>query len=34
MPRIPRFNLSGVPQYVIQHDNNRQACFFDEDDIY
>ncbi|MGN8200541.1 transposase [Salinisphaera sp. RV14] len=32
MPRLPRFNLSGVPQHVIQRGNNRQACFFDEDD--
>ena len=32
MPRLPRFNLPGVPQHVIQRGNNRQACFFDEDD--
>ena len=32
MPRLPRFNLVGVPQHIIQRGNNRQACFFDEDD--
>lgn len=32
MPRLPRFNLVGVPQHITQRGNNRQACFFDEDD--
>lgn len=32
MPRLPRFNLVGVPQHIIQRGNNRQACFFAEDD--
>ena len=32
MPRLPRFNLVGVPQHVIQRGNNRQACFFEPDD--
>lgn len=30
MPRKPRFNLVGVPQYVIQRGNNREPCFFAE----
>lgn len=32
MPRLPRFNLPGVPQHIIQRGNNRQACFFTGDD--
>lgn len=33
MPRRPRLNLASVPLQVIQRGNNRQACFFaDEDD--
>lgn len=32
MARKPRFNLIGIPQHVIQRGNNRQACFFTEDD--
>lgn len=32
MPRRPRVVLSGVPLHVIQRGNNRQACFFAEDD--
>ncbi len=32
MPRKPRFNLIGVPQHVIQRGNNREPCFFSEDD--
>ncbi len=32
MPRKPRFNLIGVPQHVIQRGNNREQCFFSEDD--
>ncbi len=32
MPRKPRFNLIGVPQHVIQRGNNREPCFFAEDD--
>ncbi|NRA72618.1 MAG: transposase [Gammaproteobacteria bacterium] len=27
MPRLPRANLIGVPQHVIQRGNNHQACF-------
>lgn len=32
MPRPPRPDLAGVPQHVIQRGNDRQACFFHEDD--
>ena len=32
MPRRPRITLSGVPHHVIQRGNNRQPCFFAEDD--
>jgi len=32
MPRRARITLSGVPLHVIQRGNNRQACFFSEDD--
>ena len=32
MPRKARFNLLGVPQHVIQRGNNREPCFFSEED--
>jgi putative transposase len=32
MARLPRLNLPNVPQHVIQRGNNRDACFFDEQD--
>ena len=32
MPRKPRFNLPGVPQHVIQHGNNREPCFYSQQD--
>jgi len=32
MPRRPRIILPGVPLHLIQRGNNRQACFFAEDD--
>ena len=32
MPRRPRISLPGVPLHLIQRGNNRQACFFDEQD--
>ncbi len=32
MPRKPRFALPGMPQHVIQRGNNREPCFFAEDD--
>ena len=32
MPRKPRFNLPSIPQHVIQRGNNREPCFFAEQD--
>jgi putative transposase len=32
MPRKPRFYLPGVPAHVVQRGNNRNACFFTEED--
>jgi putative transposase len=32
MARKPRFNISGIPQHVVQRGNNREPCFFAEDD--
>ena len=32
MPRRPRIALAGVPLHVIQRGNNRQACFFSNED--
>ena len=32
MPRKPRFNLSGVPQHIIQRGNNREPCFYSKED--
>lgn len=32
MPRKPRFNLVGIPQHVIQRGNNREPCFYAEED--
>jgi putative transposase len=32
MPRKPRFNLIGMPQHVVQRGNNREPCFFAEED--
>lgn len=32
MARLPRFNIPGVPQHVIQRGNNHQACFLSEQD--
>ena len=32
MARRPRFVLPGVPQHVIQRGNNREPCFFSEED--
>lgn len=34
MARKPRFSLPGVPQHVIQCGNNREPCFFAEDDYH
>lgn len=32
MPRRPRLALQGVPLHLIQRGNNRQACFFADED--
>lgn len=32
MPRLPRLSLPGMPQHVIQRGNNRQACFYSDED--
>jgi len=32
MPRPTRLHLPGVPQHITQRGNNRQACFYAEDD--
>jgi putative transposase len=32
MPRRARINLPGIPLHLIQRGNNRQACFFGEED--
>ena len=32
MPRLPRLNLVGIPQHIIQRGNNKQVCFFVEKD--
>jgi putative transposase len=34
MARRPRFNLPGIPQHVIQRGNNREPCFFSEQDCH
>ena len=32
MARKPRFNLPGMPQHVVQRGNNRQPCFYRQQD--
>jgi putative transposase len=32
MPRRPRVILPNVPQHIIQRGNNRQACFYADED--
>lgn len=34
MARKPRFSLPGVPQHIIQRGNNREPCFYAEDDYH
>ena len=34
MPRRARIALAGVPLHVIQRGNNRQACFYSDDDYH
>lgn len=31
MARLPRVNIIDIPQHVIQRGNNRQACFFEDE---
>lgn len=33
MARLARLNLSGIPQHIVQRGNNRQVCFFTEQDF-
>lgn len=32
MARLPRIDLSGIPQHIMQRGNNRLPCFLDDDD--
>jgi len=32
MARLPRFELAGVPQHVVQRGNNRLPCFLGGED--
>jgi putative transposase len=32
MVRLSRLSIAGCPQHIIQRGNNRQACFFTEQD--
>ncbi len=32
MARLPRFELAGIPQHVVQRGNNRLSCFLDDED--
>ena len=32
MPRKPRMYLGGIPCHIVQRGNNRNACFFAEED--
>ena len=32
MPRRPRITLPGIAHHIIQRGNNRQPCFFSDDD--
>jgi len=32
MARLPRLNLPNITQHVVQRGNNRQVCFFSEQD--
>lgn len=34
MPRRPRLILPGIPLHIIQRGNNRQACFFADEDYH
>ncbi|WP_238394748.1 transposase [Pseudoxanthomonas wuyuanensis] len=32
MARLPRLDLPGIPQHIVQRGNNRLPCFLDSDD--
>ena len=32
MPRKPRMYLAGIPAHIVQRGNNRDACFYSDDD--
>jgi len=32
MARLPRPDLPGIPQHIVQRGNNRLPCFLDDDD--
>jgi putative transposase len=32
MARLPRFDLAGIPQHIVQRGNNRLPCFLDDGD--
>lgn len=32
MARLPRIDLPGIPQHIVQRGNNRLPCFLDDDD--
>ena len=32
MARLPRLDLPGIPQHVVQRGNNRLPCFLDDED--
>ena len=32
MARLPRFDLPGIPQHIVQRGNNRLPCFLDDAD--
>ena len=32
MARLPRLDIPGIPQHVVQRGNNRLTCFLDDDD--
>lgn len=34
MPRKPRMYIAGYPYHVIQRGNNRDACFYSEEDYF
>jgi len=33
MTRLPHLNLPNIPQHVVQSVNNKQVCFFNDDNF-